>query len=900
MPTVRLRNPRRTNDEGIRPAAGSPPHTRRIADVWLYSGGLAVAGALVYVFLIRGLPQNWGALHLPLPALAALFCAAESWRVYIHFRRNAQSFALSEIPLVVGLFFATPDELVAARLLGAAVGLTLIRRHPPIKLLFNLAMFVLEAELTLILFNLLPTHDVSHPIVWLFTLLILAAGSMLGFVLTSIAITLAEEGVDSRQRLQAGAITLVGCLANTSLGLEVVTAVSRHPVELWLLITPLIAISAAYALYTREHSKRQQLQYLYQSSDLLQRATADSSAIPELLAQLCHVFRAEVASVTLLPVATSSDSVRTVVLRRGVCTDKQHPMGGEVLEHFAPLLDERHHGIIASSAPANLEMRGWLHRLGIKDAMATTLQSDGTLLGALTVGNRLSDVSTFTNDDLELFDTFAAQTSVAVQNTRLDHRLKKQAFHDPITDLANRALFMDRLEHALARRERMGDSLAVMFMDLDDFKMINDSLGHAAGDELLRHVADRLQLVLRPADTAARFGGDEFAVLLEDTIEAYDVIRVAERIVSVLKPRFVVAGREVTVHASVGVAVTTTRDLSSDELVRRADVAMYRAKMKGKGRFEVFEPSMQEVATRRLEVRTDLERALDRGELALLYQPVVDITSSTPIGVEALVRWNHPSWGVVAPGEFIGVAEETGLISELGMFVLEEACRQCQEWHNELIDQPPFSMSVNVSPRQLRDPNFVSDVWRALTRTGLHPSHLILEITENFMVESPENAGDRLRELKALGVRISIDDFGTGYSSLAMLQDLPIDILKIDKAFVDHIADDPRRTAFAQAIIRLGKTLGLELVAEGVETRAQSERLSSLGCRIAQGYFFSKPVQAEEIRSMLRTGQAMRSWGDPPADIGEDGELTSSVVVLPTDAAGGELGRRAAEKRRLG
>jgi EAL domain-containing protein (putative c-di-GMP-specific phosphodiesterase class I) len=327
---------------------------------------------------------------------------------------------------------------------------------------------------------------------------------------------------------------------------------------------------------------------------------------------------------------------------------------------------------------------------------------------------------------------------------------------------------------------------------------------------------------------------------------------------------------------------------------------MYRAKMKGKGRFEVFEPSMQEVATRRLEVRTDLERALDRGELALLYQPVVDITSSTPIGVEALVRWNHPNWGVVAPGEFIGVAEETGLISELGMYVLEEACRQCQEWHNELIDQPPFSMSVNVSPRQLRDPNFVSDVWRALTRTGLHPSHLILEITENFMVESPENAGDRLRELKALGVRISIDDFGTGYSSLAMLQDLPIDILKIDKAFVDHIADDPRRTAFAQAIIRLGKTLGLELVAEGVETRAQSERLNSLGCSIAQGFFFSKPVSAEDIRTMLRTGHAMRAWGNPSADGDVEGDLSSSVVVLPTDAAGGELGRRAAEKRRLG
>ena len=898
MPTAHTSNSLPKSDEGIRRDAGSPQHARRVTDVWVYSGALAVLAVVLFALFVRRQPQTWAGFHIPLPALAALFCAAESWRVYIHFRRNAQSFALSEIPLVVGLFFASPDELVFARLAGAAVGLTLIRRHPPIKLLFNLSSFVLEAELMLILFNVMPDHDVSHPVVWFLTLLIASAGSMLGFMLTSIAITLAEQGVDSRQRLQTGGITLIGCLANTSLGLEVVTAVSRHPVELWLLITPLVAIAAAYALYTREHSKRQQLQYLYQSSDLLQRATADSSAIPELLAQLCHVFRAEVASVTLLPVATNTDTVRTVVMRRGVCKEDLRSMGGDVLEHFSPLLDEGHHGVIA--AGTSNEFRGWLSRLGLKDAMATTLQSDGMLLGSLVVGNRLSDVSTFSSDDLELFDTFAAQTSVAVQNTRLDNRLKKQAFHDPITDLANRALFMDRLDHALARRERYGDSLAVIFMDLDDFKMINDSLGHAAGDELLRHVADRLHLVLRPADTAARFGGDEFAILLEDTIEAYDVIRVAERIVSVLKPRFVIAGREVTVHASVGVAVTTTRDLSADEVVRRADVAMYRAKMKGKGQFEVFEPSMQEVATRRLEVRTDLERALDRGELALVYQPVVDIATSAPIGVEALVRWHHPNWGVVPPGEFIGVAEETGLIGELGMYVLEEACRQCQAWQNELLDESAFSVSVNVSPRQLRDPNFVSEVWRALTRTGLHPSHLILEITENFMVESPENAGDRLRELKALGVRISIDDFGTGYSSLAMLQELPIDILKIDKAFVDHVADDPRRTAFAQAIIRLGKTLGLELVAEGVETSAQSDRLHNLGCRFAQGYFFSKPVKSDEIRQMLRTATAMREVGGAWTDTERRGELPASVVVLPVDAAGGELGRRAAERRRTG
>jgi predicted signal transduction protein with EAL and GGDEF domain len=381
-----------------------------------------------------------------------------------------------------------------------------------------------------------------------------------------------------------------------------------------------------------------------------------------------------------------------------------------------------------------------------------------------------------------------------------------------------------------------------------------------AGDELLTKVADRLKLVLRASDTPARFGGDEFAILVEETADTEDIMRVAERVMSVFTPRFVVAGREVTISASVGVAVTASRDVTAEELVGRADVAMYRGKLKGKDTYEVFEPGMQDVVARRLEVRTDLERAIDRHELVVLYQPIVDITNSTPVGVEALVRWKHPRWGMVVPSEFIGIAEETGMIRELGLHVLEEACRQLQAWQTE-IDEPAFTVSVNVSRRQLRDPTFVSDVSRILTKAGLPPSHLALEITESFMVDDPESARVCLRELKALGVRISMDDFGTGYSSLASLQDLPLDILKIDKLFIDHIAEDPRRTAFAQAIIRMGKTLGLGLIAEGVETAAQAERLQSLGCRLAQGFYFSRPVPADEILRMLRTSHAMRVAG---------------------------------------
>ncbi|MFI5285535.1 MAG: putative bifunctional diguanylate cyclase/phosphodiesterase [Candidatus Dormibacteria bacterium] len=834
-----------------------------VAPIWVLNVVMMLAAAAVYLFAVAPLRIGGGAAILPIAVLVTAFAVGEWWRVYIHFRQEAQSFSLSEIPLVIGVFVlaANPGPLVLARILGGAIGLGVLRRQEPMKLIFNLASFALETETVTILVHHISGTDATSPVVWLWVLLFMSLASLLGFGLTALAISLAEGRQSHRQWLQPIVIVLIGGFANCSLGLVVVALLKSDPPMLLLLLTPLAAIGASYVLYTREHQKHQRLQYLYESSDMLQRASSDGAAIPELLDQLCKVFRADIAVVSLLPVASGSGAWRTISTSSDATDNVETVLSAEHLERFVPLLDETKRGLIVTPSTSDPELRTWLREQGFRDAMATLLQGEGMLLGTLVVANRLSDVGTFDNEDLHLFDAFAAQTSVAVQNTRLGHRLRQQAFHDTLTDLANRALFMDRLEHALTRRERHDESLAVMFLDLDDFKEINDSLGHMAGDELLARVADRLKLVLRASDTAARFGGDEFAILVEETADPEDTIRVAERIVSVFKPRFVIAGREVTISASVGVAVTASRDVTAEELVGRADVAMYRAKVKGKDTYEIFEPGMQDVVARRLEVRTDLERAIDRHELVVLYQPIVDMTTSTPVGVEALVRWKHPRWGMVVPAEFIGIAEETGMIRELGLHVLEEACRQWQEWQVELNDEPGFTVSVNVSPRQLRDPGFVSEVWRILTKAGVPPSHLTLEITESFMVDDPESARARLRELKSLGIRISMDDFGTGYSSLASLQDLPLDILKIDKLFVDHVAEDPRRTAFAQAIIRMGKTLGLGLIAEGVETADQAERLLSLGCRLAQGFYFSRPVPADEIKRMLHASHAMRLAG---------------------------------------
>ena len=862
-------------------------------DVWAYNSLLIVIALLTFFFGVARLPQAWGAVHINPLILAAVFCMESAFRVHIHFRRNAQSYSLSEIPLIIGLFFVTPEELVIARMLGAVVGLGLLRRQPPIKLAFNLASFAIEAEAATLIFNrVLPVNTVASPLTWLGTLVLIVIVSAIGFMLSAIVITLAEDSVKRRQWLLPAALSVGGGIANASLGLEVVAAVSRNVSEMLLLLLPVLTLSASYALYTREFQKRQQLQYLYQSSDLLQRVTTHEAAIPELLRQLCQVFRAEAAKITLLPVATGGEHGYTVEVRRGVASEQQCETDVAFLAQFAPLLDEQRRGFVASSPRVSPEIADWLAGQDMRNAICTTLQSEGALLGKLVVGNRLSDVSTFEADDLTLLETFAAQASVAVQNTRLGNRLEHQAFHDPLTGLANRALFTDRLEHALTRRENQHEALAVIFLDLDDFKVINDTLGHGAGDELLCGVAERLQTVLRPSDTAARFGGDEFAVLLEEAAEAYSVIGVAERIVGAMKPHFTLSGREIAVHASIGVATTTARDVAAEELLRRADVAMYRAKSHGKGTFEVFEPSMQEVVSRRLEVKTDLERALAGDELVVYYQPVVDIESGKPVGVEALVRWNHPRWGLVMPSEFVAVAEETGLIYDVGMHVLHSACEQCQRWQIDFPDQTSFSVSVNVSPRQLRNQRFVADVWRTLSQTGLHPGRLVLEITESYMVEDPKNARERLHELKALGVRISIDDFGTGYSSLAVLQELPIDILKIDKAFVDHIVDDPRRAAFAQAIIRMGKTLGLGLIAEGVEEPQQAERLRSLGCALAQGFHFSRPAEPALITRMLHDTAILPMPTERRAGSGGRG-----VVVLPVDGAGGSLGRYGAERR---
>ena len=484
----------------------------------------------------------------------------------------------------------------------------------------------------------------------------------------------------------------------------------------------------------------------------------------------------------------------------------------------------------ADGAPATLEAR--------------LRHGDGSWRHAEVVAtNRLAD---------EHVGGFVLNTRDVTERHDLEEQLRHQAFHDPLTGLANRARFMDRLEHELARSTRHGRAAAVLFLDLDDFKSVNDALGHPAGDRLLVAVAARLEESLRLGDTAARFGGDEFAILLDDCTDADEAMEAGDRIIAALRAPFDLDGKEVFVRASVGVALSHGRRMRGDELLRRADVAMYAAKSGGKGRCQAYEPGMQASALERLTLAGDLQRAVDRDEFVVRYQPLVELATGRIAGFEALVRWQHPLRGLLPPDDFIALAEDTGLIVPIGRWVMAEACAQARRWQQAYPSAPLLTMAVNISARQIHGEGLTHTVWEALRDSGLPPETLVLEITESVMMQDTEAAIARLQELKALGVRLAVDDFGTGYSSLSYLRRFPIDVLKIDKSFVDGVDTQAKEAELAQAIVDMARALRMEIVAEGIERAEQLERLRALRCDFGQGYYFAHPMDEDAIGVLLR------------------------------------------------
>ncbi|MEK9133499.1 MAG: EAL domain-containing protein, partial [Pseudomonadota bacterium] len=433
-----------------------------------------------------------------------------------------------------------------------------------------------------------------------------------------------------------------------------------------------------------------------------------------------------------------------------------------------------------------------------------------------------------------------------------ERRLKQLAHFDSLTDLPNRVQFIERLEQTMADADRTERLVGVVFLDLDRFKYINDSLGHGKGDMLLREVAIRLNGAIRRGDTVARLSGDEFALVLADMGHVDDAVRVVQKILDVFQQPFLVAGHELFVTASMGITLYPFDDRGAQDLLRNADVAMYRAKESGKNNYQFYVAEMTAKATERLSLETDLRSALDRGELSLHYQPIAEGKSGRIVGMEALLRWKHPVRGMISPAQFIPLAEETGFIIPIGEWVLRTACLQCRAWQK--LGFPSLYVAVNLSSRQFHQKDLPASIYNILQETGLKPAFLGLELTEGLVMQQAEASVNTLRELKAMDMRISIDDFGTGYSSLSYLKRFPIDVLKIDQSFVRDIPGDADDAAIASTIITMAHSLGLKVVAEGVETKEQLNFMREHGCDAMQGYFLSKPLPADQFESFLKSG----------------------------------------------
>jgi len=463
------------------------------------------------------------------------------------------------------------------------------------------------------------------------------------------------------------------------------------------------------------------------------------------------------------------------------------------------------------------------------------------------------------------------------ERKRAEEMLAHNAFHDGLTNLPNRALFLDRLQHALTLSKRHSNyKFAVLLIDVDEFKIVNDSLGHSAGDELLIQMGQRLRdsvrradMVSRPRtsgvpdrpandDTLARLGGDEFAILLDDIRDPIEAVRVAERVQAELATPFVVNQQEIVISASIGIAASTSPHTQAEDLLRDADIAMYRAKRAGKARCEVSDPAMHASAVQWLSLETDLRKALDQGEFRVYYQPIVSLQTGKIAGFEALTRWQRPE-GLLSPIEFIAVAEEIGLIVPMNRQLLREACQHLRTWQSEFPTIPPLTMSVNMTSREFAQPDLASEIRKSLEQTGIDPGCLQLEIIETIAMGDAEKSGHVLAHLKALGVRLSIDDFGTGYSSLSRLRRIPVDTLKIDRAFISNMESDPENREIVRAIIMLAHNLGLKVVAEGTETEEQINLLKQLNCEMAQGYFFSRPADDQAMLKLLASNHSARA-----------------------------------------
>ena len=834
--------------------------------VWALTAALGAVAVVLLVTVVAPMDPIDGGTRLPWPVLVALFAASEVFVVHMTINRNAHSLSLSEIPLVLGMAFTAPVPFVFARVVGAAITLVLHRRQTGTKLAFNLTSFLLEACLAVTVFHLLlGSASPVEPRGWIATLVALLVTNVVSAVAITTAMALtAGHLVRSRfgQGLGAGALALAG---NTTFALVSVIALDEDPWSVVLLVVVAGILFASYRAYTALRQGYARLEMLYGFTRAVSGSVEAGPVTAVMLTEARDLLRAEVAEMRL-QADRDQPAVRFVVRADGTLDEQPGDTGPpSASTWWAPALEGR--GVVLPRATRDDSART-SQREGLKDAMAVPLRRESEVLGVVIVANRLDEVTTFDGEDLKLFEVLASHAGVALENGRLVDALRMevserehQALHDALTELPNRRLFATRVEEAIAVPTVPGGGSAVLFVDLNRFKEINDTLGHHTGDALLRQVGARFQAITPQDGTVARLGGDEFAILLPGLGGEAEARRAATMIGQALTEPFLLPGITLDVDACIGVALHPRHGDSAPALMQRADVALYTAKARHAD-VELYEPAQHEHSARRLAMVSELRVAIEQEGLEVHYQPKLELSTGRVIGAEALLRWDHPQHGPVPPDEFVALAEHTGLIRPLTRFVLERAVARSAGWRRAGLD---LGIAVNLSVRSLLDQNLPDDVAGVLERHGLPARHLTLEITENSIMSDVERSLAMLDRLHALGVRLSIDDYGTGHSSLTYLKRMSVDEVKIDKSFVLSLVDDPDDQSIVRSTIDLGHNLGLVVVAEGVETSAAWDGLVGLRCDVAQGYYMSKAVPADTFEAWVRDRLDLR-WSGRSAD----------------------------------
>jgi diguanylate cyclase (GGDEF)-like protein len=833
------------------------------AKIWVFGAVVAAAAAAVFVTVVSDAVVDPAAVEVPWWVVAAGFAAAERWVVHLHFRRSTHSLSLAELPLVVGLLFLEPPELVVAGIVGSSLALLLDREIPSFKAFFNAAQFTLGTCAALVVLDALAIgRDPLEPAVWLTIFAAVSANTLVADVCVGAAVTLAEGSLHWRQRLDMLLTNWTVALSNTCLGLAAAAVVAARPEAGLLLLPPTALLMMAYRAYLAERRRSAELGFLYEATRTLSRSSEIVPELEALLERTAEAFRVGAVEMVLFS-AEPNRSARSSLARDG---------GRTMLEPIDEALAERLRGLAGElsrpvdvSLTQDLDLRDYFRSRGMETGIVAPLQGEAGCVGLFLVAGRESVDRSFSEEDLRLLATLAGNITVALQYDRLEQavrqletlqrELERKALYDSLTQLANRSLFHNRLEHVLKSRR---EGVCVLLLDIDEFKAVNDSHGHHAGDQLLKAVAERLRACVREGDTAARLGGDEFALLLDRAGGEPDALAVADRLLGDFDGRIEVAGERLSVHVSLGIAVGVPGSDDPDELLRRADVALYEAKRRGKGQYCLFDPTMRDTLRRRRTLARELERAVSEDELTVVYQPVVALEDCRPVALEALVRWNHPERGLVQPADFITFAEETGAVVQIGEIVLERVADQAAE-----LGVP---IHVNVCAPELTDPSFLDRVDELVARHGLGPDLLVFEVTERLFVAEDPAPVAVLEGLHERGMHVAVDDFGTGYSSLAYLSRLPVDTMKIPKQFIDDVTGARERHALARAVIELGAALDLKVIAEGIEHPDQIAALRAFGCDYGQGFYYGMPTDPHvALRRVELLREGVRTLADPGA-----------------------------------